>query len=116
MAGLLIGNQMLKPDPGTTGAWLFDGASRGLIIGITLLVVVLFVAFGLFLAYQHFMDTYYPDRFHERDMALLEQITIADRESARRPARSRSSAPPTAPPTAPLPVAPDDHPTAVVRE
>jgi hypothetical protein len=106
MGGVLLFNQLVRPAPGTAGAWLFDGASRPLVITCALIFLGECVLLGLFIGYQHLADHFWPDRHYQRAMRSL---AAANAANPQRPIdRPRRTA---LPPTAPLPQAPTGEPT-----
>lgn len=108
MIVVLVVNQWVKPaDPSATGAWLFEGASRTMVIACTLFTLAWYAGWGLFIAYQRVMDTHYPDRHYRRAAQECERVTSPAAPQIARPA---------GPPTAPLPVAPTEQPTVTVTE
>ena len=111
--GVLVFNQWIKPAPGAPGSWLFENASRELIITCTLIGVGVWVFIGLLVGYQHVMDYYFPDRHYERTMrshAAFAKSAPPQRSASPRPSRT------ALPPTAPLPQAPAEAPTVTVNE
>ena len=112
MGAVMIVNQLLKPDPATPGAWLFDGASGHFFIICAAIAGVWYAGWFLFVAYQRLLDSAYPNRHCERAMARLAKAAAEDSHS--RPAATvRPHRRP--PPTAPMPVVPDDEPTVTIN-